>query len=254
MLEIFSIGLGLIFGSFANVLVFRLPQKESVVFRPSYCPECQKSILWKDKIPLLSYLFLGGRCRFCKKKIALRYFLIEMLGGLFFWLAFLHTGWSPLLWFRIWPMLVLFLAIAFIDFEHRIIPDELNLIGWIIGMGTSWMVSGGWVSCLLGSVFGFGMFYLLAWAYFALRNQSGLGGGDIKFLGMLGAFLGSQGVLVTVVLSSLLGSAVGIVFACIQKEQHWTKTSLPFGPFLIFGALSYYFFGDSVWLKWMMPI
>jgi leader peptidase (prepilin peptidase)/N-methyltransferase len=253
MLDFFSVVLGLIFGSFTNVLVFRLPQKQSVVFRPSYCPQCQKSILWKDKIPVLSYLFLGGKCRFCRNPIVSRYFWIEILGGLFFWLAFLHTGWNALLWFRIWPMLVLFLAITFIDLEHRIIPDELNWVGWILGMGTSWMIPGGWLPCFLGSVLGFCVFYALAWVYFVVRNQSGLGGGDIKLLAMIGTFLGPEGVFVTIVLSSLLGSVVGMGYALVRKEQHWTQTALPFGPFLIVGALSYYFFGESLWLKWMMP-
>src|SRR4051812_41804093 len=120
-----SILFGLVTGSFLNVLIVRLPEKLSVVKPGSRCPNCRKPIAWYDNIPVLSYLILGGKCRFCEKKISLRYPVIELLTALLFVAARVHSGWSPLLILRDWPFLAMLVAIAFIDLEHRIIPDVL---------------------------------------------------------------------------------------------------------------------------------
>jgi leader peptidase (prepilin peptidase) / N-methyltransferase len=149
-------------------------------------------------------------------------------------------------------------AITFIDLEHRIIPDVLSIGGLVWGIGTCWMDSAlGWTSALFGAVFGFSIFYLVAWIYLKARNRSGLGGGDIKFLAMLGAYLGPSGVFVTMFVSSVFGCTLGLIWALTQGKrgrEELMQVSLPFGPFLVFGALYFYFFGDRLWLPSMTPM
>ncbi len=246
---------GLIIGSFLNVVIIRLPQHQSLIRPGSSCPQCRKKICWWDNVPLLSYAFLGGRCRFCKKKISFRYPMIEFLTGLVFLAAFVHSGWSPILVLRDWPFLAILIAVTFIDIEHRIIPDELSLGGLIFGLLTGWTHPElGWIRSILGASLGFSFFYGVAWLYYQWRGHSGLGGGDIKLLAMLGAFLGPEGVFVTVLVSSVFGSVVGLAWGMAMGRKNMMKLSLPYGPFLATGGLFYYFFGDSLWLQFMTPM
>jgi leader peptidase (prepilin peptidase)/N-methyltransferase len=146
-------------------------------------------------------------------------------------------------------------AITFIDLEHRIIPDELSWGGMALGLLTSYWdlgMGGFWVSAA-GAFLGFGVFYFFAWAYWKLTGRHGLGGGDIKLLGMLGAFLGPYGVFTTILLSSVLGSLFGIVWALATRKGDLMKSSLPFGPFLVVGGLYYYLLGEVLWLPFTIP-
>jgi leader peptidase (prepilin peptidase)/N-methyltransferase len=164
-------------------------------------------------------------------------------------------GWSPALFFRDWPFLGLLLAITFIDLEHRIIPDTLSLGGLLLGLLTCWAVPDpGWIGSLVGAFIGVFTFYALAWIYQRLSGRSGLGGGDIKLLAMLGAFVGPQGVFATILISSVFGSLVGIVWGLAQQKKDMMKLSIPYGPFLVFGALYYYFLGDILWFQFMIPM
>jgi len=250
-----SLSFGLVVGSFVNVVVARLPQGLSVTKPRSRCPSCEKGIAWYDNIPVLSYLYLRGKCRHCKKSISLRYPLIELMTAVVFLAAEVRYGWSPLLWIRDWPWIAILMAITFIDLEHRLIPDVLSLGGLALGLLTCWIGSSqleplGWFSSITGALLGFSIFYLLAWSYQKFSGRSGLGGGDIKLLAMLGAFLGPMAVLTTILISSVLGSVVGISWAWIEKtmqrkpgaEQDLMKASIPYGPFLVIGALYSYFF------------
>ena len=259
-----SVALGLVIGSFINVIVARLPYRQSIVRPRSRCVKCKKSIPWRDNIPVVSYVLLRGKCRYCKKAISIRYPVIEILTALLFLAANIRFGWSPLLFLRDWPFLMLMVCITFIDLEHRIIPDPLSLGGLALGLLTGWItfttqspisnpLYPGWLSSILGAAFGFTVFYSLAWGYLKLTGRSGLGGGDIKLLAMLGAFLGPSGVFATIFISSIFGSIVGISWALIQGKKKLMRLSIPYGPFLVVGALYYYLLGDFLWFQFMTP-
>lgn len=258
-----SILFGLILGSFVNVIILRLPKGQSLVHPNSRCPQCKKAIRWWDNIPVLSFLLLRGKCRNCHKAISFRYPVIEALMGLLFLTCRIHQGWTPVLFFRDWPLMMLLVSVAFIDLEHHIIPDELSLGGLVLGLATCWAAPQlGWKSSILGALFGFSVFYALAWSYQRVRKVDGLGGGDIKFLATIGAFLGPAGVVATIFVSSIAGSLVGIGWTLLANQgvkkgtekQKLLKMTIPYGPFLVLGALYYYFLGDILWFQFMTPM
>lgn len=246
---------GLLWGSFLNVVIHRLPLGESVVKPRSRCPGCRKLIKWYQNIPLASWVFLRARCASCGKKISARYPLVELLTAVLFTLA---AAWRPdpvALWpFHFWFMGAL-IACTFIDFDHWILPDKITLPGILVGIGAT--VFGAYLGgepllwslgyALLGVLVGGGILYLVAWGYKAYSGIDGLGGGDIKFLAMVGAFLGARGALATLILSSFLGSLLGIFLIALRGKKG--GTAIQFGPFLALGALAAFFFGEALW-KW----
>lgn len=246
--------LGLIIGSFLNVVIARVPYSKSLISPGSSCPNCKKKIRWWDNIPLISYGLLRGRCRNCKKGISIRYPVVEFLTALLFLTVRIRFGWNLALVFRDWPFVSLLLAITFIDLEHRIIPDSLSLGGLVLGLLTCGLVSEpNWIESFTGAVIGFTFFYSLAWIYYKWKKKSGLGGGDIKLLAMIGAFLGPQGVFATVFISSMFGSIVGISWALATHRKNVMKMAIPFGPFLVVGALCFYFLSEILWFRFMIP-
>ncbi|MBI3533995.1 MAG: prepilin peptidase [Deltaproteobacteria bacterium] len=254
-MSIFIFVLGLIFGSFANVIIYRLPRDQSIVRPRSNCIHCKKQISFFDNVPLLSFVLLMGKCRHCHGKISIRYPIVEFLVGFVFLAVYKHVGFGFSLFFRDLPFVLILIIIAFIDVEHRIIPDELSLGGLVLGLVTSFLNPElGIVSSFIGAGFGFCVFYGLAWCYFKITQQSGLGGGDIKLLAMLGAFLGFHGIIIILMLSSISGSIIGILWALWNKEKNLLKTAIPFGPFLVVSGLFYYLIGNPLWLQFMIPI
>ncbi|MBL7715010.1 MAG: prepilin peptidase [Bdellovibrionales bacterium] len=254
----FSAGMGLLFGSFATVLVSRVPQKKSIIKPASHCPHCKTPIRWFHNIPVLGYLIQQGKCASCKKEISVRYPLIELLTMLLFVTCAQKFGVDLGLFLRDWVFMVLLISIAFIDLEHRIIPDRLSLPGLAWGLLTSPLNDQpGWMQSLIGAALGFGIFYALAWFYQWRTGRSGLGGGDIKFLAMLGAYVGPMGVLQTILISSVLGSVVGIFVGWVStrgvKNGSLMKTSIPYGPFLAVGALAAYLLGEILWTPYLNP-
>jgi len=251
--EFLAIGLfiiGLLIGSFLNVVIYRLPLGKSVVSPRSACPKCGFSLKPWHNIPVFSYLFLKGKCVSCDKKIPFRYPLVELLTGCLFLGAFLTQPFDLSFWIRDLPFLSILIAIAFIDLDHQIIPDELSLGGLVYGLLTAYFATRiGIVSSLMGAFFGFSVFYALSYAYYKVSGKIGLGGGDIKYLAMAGAFLGLEGVFYTLLLSSLSGAVIGIFVGIVQKEKNLMGMSIPYGPFLVFGSLVYYFIGDFLWLQ-----
>ena len=249
MLSLFALILGMLVGSFLNVCICRLPKGESVVSPPSHCPRCDYRIRWYDNIPLVSYLLLWGKCRGCGSHISLQYPLVELLNGLLTLALFLRFG--PTLAF-----LVLFLfcsalvVITFIDLEHQIIPDEISLPGIVIGFICSFFLPNfSWLNSLLGILLGGGSLLLVAYGYQWLTGKEGMGGGDIKLLAMMGAFLGWKSILFIIFASSLVGSAIGITIMLVQKKD--SKLAIPFGPYLAFGAVLYIFFGRQI-IHWYL--
>jgi leader peptidase (prepilin peptidase) / N-methyltransferase len=245
--QIFVFFVGCCFGSLYNVIIHRLPQHDSIVRPASHCPRCNHPISFYDNIPLVSYLLLWGKCRYCGERISLRYPFVEILTGLVVLLLFLHYGWVPQ--FFIESVLAsLLIVITFIDLDTYLIPDVLSLSGMILGFAFSFMTPRlSWADSLLGIVLGGGFFYLIAIGYQYFRHKDGLGGGDIKLLAMIGAFLGWPGVVFTVLTASLMGTMVGGVV--MWRSRKGLGTMLPFGPFLASGALLYLFWGE-LFYRW----
>lgn len=247
--------LGLVLGSFANVVIHRLPRDKSVVSPPSACPRCNSRVRWVDNIPVISFLLLRGRCRSCKESISIRYPIIELLMAALFLLCYARFGANALLFARDLPLMFLAVVITFIDLDHRIIPDELSYGGLALGLATAyWTADLGLFSSILGAALGFSMFFALAWVYEWRTGKQGLGGGDIKLLAMIGAFVGPLGVFHTILISSVLGSVIGIALAIAQKRSSLMGVAIPYGPFLMIGALYYYFLGEVPWFQFMTPM
>ncbi|MGZ3693765.1 MAG: prepilin peptidase [Bdellovibrionota bacterium] len=236
---------GLCVGSFLNVVIHRLPIGESVIAPRSRCPSCRKLIPWYHNIPLLSFVILRARCANCKAPVSWRYPLVELVTALLFTAA----AWINPVWYE-WPWQFYFLgalvACTFIDLDHWILPDKITLPGIVIGLaGAALIPSVPFWDCALGFLFGGGILYLVAWAYQAFAKKDGLGGGDIKFLAMVGSFLGLQGALLTIVLASMVGSVIGIFLILVKGRKG--STAIPFGPFLSAGAAVAFFFGHALW-------
>ncbi|MGD9224801.1 MAG: prepilin peptidase, partial [Desulfobacteraceae bacterium] len=203
--------LGMCIGSFLNVCIYRIPNGSSIVRPPSSCPVCNASIKWFDNIPVVSYILLRGRCRGCKTRISIRYPIVEMLTGLFAVITWMEFGLSlsALIYFF---FITILLVITFIDIDHRIIPDIISLPCIPLGFALSFVLpSITWIDSLLGIALGGGSLLAIAWGYQLFRGKEGMGGGDIKLLAMIGAFLGWKGVLFTIMASSFTGTAVGII-------------------------------------------
>jgi leader peptidase (prepilin peptidase)/N-methyltransferase len=237
---------GLIVGSFLGVCAYRLPRGESIVRPPSRCEGCGYRLSWSDNIPILSYLVFRGRCRKCRSPISPVYPILELVTAVLFAAAAATWGPSWLLVSRL--VLAAALIVLFvIDLEHRILPNVITLPGIVVGFLFSLVADPGWLSSLLGIIAGAGVLLLIAEAYFRWRNEHGLGMGDVKMLGMLGAFLGLKLMLLTLVLSSFLGSITGLALMATGKGS--MKYALPFGSFLTAGALIAMFAGEAI-LRW----
>ena len=241
--------LGLVLGSFFNVCIYRLPREESIVWPGSHCPHCRHALSPLDNIPLVSFLLLKGSCRYCQEPISYRYPLIELLTALLmvFLVGRFGISWAFL---QAAVLTCALLVVSFIDLDHQIIPDVISLPGLAIGLGLSWLSGNpGWQSSLIGLLVGGGLLYLLATGYELLAKREGMGGGDIKYLAMIGAFLGWTGVLVTVILAALIGSVLGISLMLFWKKGR--THALPFGPFLSLGALIHLFQGPEL-IAWYL--
>jgi leader peptidase (prepilin peptidase) / N-methyltransferase len=244
--------LGLLVGSFLNVAIYRLPRRESLVWPASACPACRRPLRPYENVPLVSWLVLRGRCRTCQAPISLMYPMVELSTSLVFLGSYLAYGPGGLLAVRLafgCAMIVLF----GIDLRHRILPDRITLPGIIAGIAASAMLPPGLVPSLLGAVAGGGVLFLIAEAYYRVRGHEGLGMGDVKMLAMIGAFLGWQSMLVSLLLASIAGSIIGVGMMVIGRGG--MKSALPFGTFLALGALVASVVGDQlfVWYLSLYP-
>ena len=242
---------GTAIGSFLNVCIARIPSGESVVHPPSRCPKCGAAIRMYDNVPLLGYLWLIGRCRDCKAPISLRYPLIEALTGFLFALLAYRFDVSPAL-IAYAAFVSALIVVSFIDLDHQIIPDGISLPGIVVGLLVALAGYGpGFVDSLLGVLLGGGTLWAVAAGYEWLRGQEGMGGGDIKLLAMIGAFLGWRAVLITLIVGSLAGSIIGGLRFLIQRSQ--AGVPIPFGPFLAIGALIALFAGQQL-IDWYFAL
>jgi len=248
---VFSCLLGLSLGSFANVCIYRIPLKQSIVRPPSSCPHCGERIRFYDNIPLLSYLLLMGKCRNCGRPISWRYPMVECVTGLLSLMLFIIYGFTfqYLLWLLFAVTLV---VISVIDLNYRIIPDVLSLTGVVAGWVVSLLPGGvDWLDAFIGTLAGGGSLYLVAVGYERLTGREGMGGGDIKLLAMIGAWMGWQSLPLIVLAGSLSGAVIGLVFVLFSGEGY--RFRIPFGPFLSFGALLYLFLGDCL-TRWYVGL
>jgi leader peptidase (prepilin peptidase)/N-methyltransferase len=225
---------GACIGSFLNVVIYRLPLGQSIVSPPSRCPKCGYQLRWHDNLPIVGWLLLGGRCRKCKNQISIQYPIVELVTALLFVLVVWLTPPGPLMVSRLLFVCIL-IALFGIDLEHQILPNSITLPGIVAGVLLSFIAPPGWRDALLGVLLGAGILYAIAGAYYLWRREEGLGMGDVKMLAMIGAFLGWKAVLVTMVLSSFSGAAIGL--SLIAAQRAGMKLALPFGTFLAIGAL-----------------
>lgn len=233
-------------GSFLNVVVYRLPKGESIVYPASRCMTCGSDIRMYDNIPLLSFILLRGRCRDCGAKVAFRYPLVEFISACLSLGLYQKFGLSP-------AYLVFFLfccsmiVVFWIDLDHMIIPDVISLNGVAVGLILSmagFIPGMSFKGSLIGILFGGVILYVPAVVYEKVRGSEGLGGGDIKLLAMIGAFTGIKGVVFVLFLSSLCGTVAALI--SIAAKGSSAKTPIPFGPFLTSAGVVYVFWGDKV--------
>jgi leader peptidase (prepilin peptidase)/N-methyltransferase len=221
--------LGAMIGSFLNVVIYRVPRRISIVRPPSSCTSCQARIKPWDNVPVFSWIVLGGKCRKCKTRISPRYPLVEGATALIFAGCGLFLPDSlvvPALLFS-----AAMIAVTFIDLDHRIIPDTITLPGLTIAVLLSFTgISIDPVRALWGALIGGGSLFLVAWCYRLVTGRDGLGGGDIKLLAMVGAFLGPYGAALTIFFGSLTGSMFAL--ATMKASGRGLKSELPFGTFL----------------------
>ncbi len=237
--------LGIVIGSFLTVCIHRVPKGQSIVAPRSACPTCGTQIGWYDNVPLLSFLWLRGHCRVCQQAIAPRYPIIELVNGLGFLLIVWKFGstWTAAIYAGLFSV---FWVVTWIDWDHKIIPDMITLPGIVIGvLCATFLLPTGWFDSVLGVLIGGGILLALAWISPYLFGKEGMGGGDIKFLAMVGAFLGWQQALVTLMIASVFGAVIGIgllMLKVMRKGQY-----IPFGPYLAFGAVIAMLWGPEIW-------
>ena len=241
---IFLFLFGLVLGSFYNVVGLRVPQKESIVQPPSHCTKCQRQLMALDLVPVLSYVFLGGKCRSCGNKIAWIYPVMELLTGLLFAFAYWQLGWGVEFIVALF-FISLLVIIVVSDIAYMLIPDKVLLfflpflvIGRVLSPLTPW-----W-DCAVGAVVGFGILYIIA-----VISNGGMGGGDIKLFFLIGLVLGTMHTLLTLFVAAVIGMIVGLVV--LTKNKQGRKTPIPFGPSIALAAIIVYFYGDSL-IDWYL--
>ena len=256
---------GLLIGSFLNVCIYRWPLDLSVVKPRSHCTRCERTIAWYDNIPLLSFVVLGGQCRYCHARISFRYPVVEVATGLLFF-YWVFTAGLTLLAVKMCILTGMLVALVFCDLEERILPDEFTLGGTLVGLVFAAFVPvpGVMASVLLSLIgvnppdsvrsvleaaLGAGVPALLlwggAWLYEKVRHREGLGFGDVKLIAMVGAFLGLQNALFTLIIGSVSGSILGYAYIKLTHKDASTY-ELPFGTFLGLAALLTAFTSDKI--------
>jgi leader peptidase (prepilin peptidase)/N-methyltransferase len=242
--------LGLAIGSFLNVCIHRVPRQASIVHPPSSCPHCGYQLRWIDNVPVLSYAMLGGRCRGCRSQISIRYPVVELATMLIFVAHYFVFGLDIMLVPRLLFACILIVLFA-IDLEHHLLPNVITLPGIVIGLAFSTMLPPGLVDALIGVVAGGGSLWLIGEAYYRYSGQEGMGGGDVKMLAMIGAFLGWQSVILTLVLSSFAGALIGVLVIAVRRGG--MKYALPYGTFLSLAALTASLFGAPI-ISWYVGL
>ena len=244
---LFVIILGGLWGSFANVCIYRLPLDKGVVSGRSYCPKCKKQITWKDNIPIISYYLLSGKCRRCKKKISPQYVLVEFLSILFFTIIYSLYG-ITLTTLLLIILSLSFIIIFFIDLKHFIIPNEITFSMMALGFIKSFdpnlnSMFPNYIHSLIGGLFGYGIIWSIIYFYKQVRKKEGMGLGDAKLFGVVGFWFGWLAIPFIIFLSSVI--ALLSVVPSLLKNSRTMSSQIPFGPYIIVGTLVYLVFENS---------
>lgn len=254
----FSFMLGACVASFLNVVIWRAPRGESVVFPPSHCPKCSSRIRWWQNIPILSWLALRGKCANCKMPISPRYILIELLGALLFVAAFWKWQGSIETIFM-WIWIALMIAGSFIDFDHKLLPDFTTVGGMVLGLIYGAILSYFEKSYIplmcsgIGLALGFGMLWLIRFLGTLAFKREAMGLGDVFLMGAVGALFGPISVLAVLILSSVFGSVVGLTMVALSKARLGKFVEIPFGPYICFSCLIWMFFSTEL-INWYLRI
>lgn len=266
-----SFAFGACIASFLNVCIWRLPREESVVRPASHCPNCNAPIRWYQNIPVLSYIALGGKCANCRKPISMRYAVVELLGGALFAMAYLQWAMPAMLGsepamalkpvmslsavFASWVVISGLILGSFIDLDHFYLPDRVTIGGMLLGVPASVLIpelqlERTWLDALCWSIAGlaFGFFFLwgMGWLFSKLFKKDALGFGDVKLMGAVGAFFGPTAVLFALIVSSIVGSVVGIAMIVRGKAKLGGFTAVPYGPFIAVATLVWMFWGPQL--------
>ena len=244
---LFVIILGGLWGSFANVCIYRLPLDKGVVSGRSYCPKCKKQITWKDNIPIISYFLLNGKCRKCKKPISSQYALVEFLSILFFIIIYFLYG-ITLTTLLLMVLSLSFIIIFFIDLKHFIIPNEITFSMMALGFIKSFdpnlnSLFPNYINSLIGGLLGYGIIWSIIYFYKQVRKKEGMGLGDAKLFGVIGFWFGWLAIPFIIFLSSII--ALLSVVPSLLKNSRTMSSQIPFGPYIIIGTLIYLFFENS---------
>jgi leader peptidase (prepilin peptidase)/N-methyltransferase len=243
VMELLIFILGLIIGSFLNCVIFRIEKKESFLKGRSYCPNCHHALELFDLIPVFSFLFLKGKCRYCKKKISFQYPIVEILTGLLFLLIF-HFYYLSFQSFLLWLIFALLVIVFVYDFKHYLIPDKVTYLAIVLASIFSSLFGHYQLSNYLLSAIGiFIIFYLIV----ILSKETWMGMGDAKLVFLMGILLGWPNVLLSLFLAAFLGSLVGVLMITLKKKK--MKSQVPFGPFLVIGTLISFFWGEEI-INW----
>ncbi|HSB35034.1 MAG TPA: prepilin peptidase [Nitrospirota bacterium] len=272
MITAAAFAFGLVIGSFLNVCIVRLPRDLSVVKPPSHCPVCKAPVRFYDNIPIISFLLLRAKCRSCGEPISWRYPLVELMNGLLYvWIVSEFPAGGEA--FLIMAFCSSLIVITFIDLDHQIIPDVITLPGMLVGLALApffmyplteplpfhlgefvphagrYLI--GFLNSLIGLVLGGAPLLAIGWIWEKLRHVEAMGGGDVKFMAMVGSFFGWKGALLTIMLGALSGSVVGVLL--IMLKRHKMEKVIPFGPFLAAGALVNAFYGPDI-ISWYLGL
>ena len=273
----FSFGLGACIASFLNVVIWRVPRGESIVSPPSHCPKCNALIKWYQNIPILSWLALRGKCANCKAPISPRYSLIELLGGALFLVVFwcCFKPYAPyvkdmvqkqifpfplaITLVAMWTWVSLMIVGSMIDFDHKLLPDFVTVGGMILGLvynAVAYSFAHSFepiVKSLVGLVFGFGLLWLIRWLGSKAFKREAMGMGDVFLMGAVGALFGPVAVLVTLILSSVFGSIVGLSMVALSKTKFGKFVEIPYGPYICLGCLVWMFYGPEL-VNWYINL
>ena len=234
--------LGALWGSFANVCIFRLPKEKGVVSGRSYCPKCKKKIVWYDNIPIISFFLLGGKCRKCKKSISIQYVIVEAINIVSFITIYYFFGIS-IITVLLMTLSLSFLIIFFIDLEHFIIPNVLTFPMMIVGFLKSFdpnlpFLFPNYINSLIGGLFGYGVIWSIIYFYKQIRKKEGMGLGDAKLLAVVGFWFGWISIPFVLFLSSVL-ALLWVAPDLIKKSKKLTS-QIPFGPFIILASILFF--------------
>lgn len=261
--SIFIFILAACIGSFLNVCVYRLPRGRSLWGPRSFCPHCSRTIPWYDNVPILSFIILWGRCRFCEKEISLRYPLGECLSAFLTLMVWNHAIQADLHWTEISIRLLLtyaLIVVTLIDLEFYIIPDEITYGGLVVSFFLVFVMPGHWhavsrvsalLRMLLGLLAGGGSLFLVGEVAKFLMKKEAMGLGDVKLMAMVGALLGWKTALFSIMMASIIGSVVGVLFILMKRLK--MESRIPFGPFLSLGTFIFMMWGDEI-LRWYLNL